>query len=521
MLKTLDLSMTNIVGESLASEPIRTLAIENLYLSCCKKITDSGCNAILSRCGSKVKRLDLSSTFITTFPTVTEDLRIEILNLSSCIKLDRSGLADLARIHGQTLRVLDLTSTNITGEDIIHNLYVMEDLNLSHCLKLTDQGLMNILGRVNEESLKTLDLSLTKISGETLRRVNKFRNLRYLNLSACRSLKDGGLSFFLQICGSRMRSLNLSRTSINGEQIDPNINTSNVCVENLLLDTCCTHLTDLGLRLLLERFDQGPKVMDLTGTKITGEGISDLERPLNHLEQLVLNDCKSLTDKGLLVMMKKLVRPLKTLRLSYTQITGESFASLDIAQIEGISLYKCNSLSETGLFEILRSCGQHLKYLNLSKITLTGLQIKGFTSKLSLEFLNLFECKQMVDGALQALLSCSASTLKNLNLGRTSVTDTSFTGFTTRLNEVDRVSFFECRGFGDVGLSEFFKICGSKIQILDLTETKMTGEGLFQLENTEGVDNVSTNSLPEANKDVPGIDFFSIQKNIKYRNFDQ
>ena len=511
MLKTLDLSMTWIVGESLASEPIRTLAIENLWLSCCKKITDSGCNAILSHCGNKVKRLDLSSTFITAFPTATAELRIEMLNLSSCIKLGRSGLADLARIHGQTLRVLDLNSTHVTGEEMVHDLYVLEDLNLSHCLKLTDQGLMNIVERVAQESLKTLNLSFTKITGEALlRRVKKFRNLRYLNLSACRLLKDGGLSFFLQICGSRMRSLNFSRTSINGEQIDPNINASNVCAENLLLDTSGTNLTDLGLRLLLERFVQGPTVLDLTGTKITGEGISDLEQPLKHLEQLILNDCKRLTDKGLLVMLKKLVRPLKTLKLNYTQITGESFASLDRAQIEGMSLYKCNTLTETGLFEILRSCGQHLKYLNLSNHTLTGSQIKGFASRLSLEFLNLFECKQMEDEALQAILSCSASTLKNLNLRRTSVTDASFTGFTARLEEVKEVSFFECSGLGDVGLSEFLKICGSKVQILDLTETKITGEGLFQLvaENSEGTLNVSTNLLPEANKDAPGIDLF-------------
>ena len=476
--------------------------MKRLRLSCCKKMTNTGLESIINHSGYRLSKLDLSNTFITQFPAATHRSSIAHLNLSSCIKLDQTSFDDLARMHGKSLRTLDLSSTYVTGEQIENDFLVLQHLNLSHCLKLTDLGLMRLLKNVSGEFLKTLNLSLTKITGESMATSHRqFPNLRVLDLSACRNVSDRGLSHFLQMFGLRLQMLNLSRTSISGEHMETISDQKEV--ENLVL-SACLNLTDLGLRMILDKFGKGPKVIDLSGTQITGESFSGLQQPLMHLEQMSLSECKRLTDTGLAEILNKIEKPELTLKLSYTNISGESFAKLDKANIKSLSLYKCYSLSETGFYEIIRSCGKCLKYLNLSKAKLTGSKVNQLSTKLSTEALNLFECNEFTDDALQTLLSNSCLELKNLNLGRTSISDKSFSGLTNKLANVERVSFFECQGLGDKGLSEFLKVCSNKIQILDLTGSNITGEGLTELraEASElAVDTTITNAndseLPE------------------------
>ena len=87
------------------------------------------------------------------------------------------------------------------------------------CSQLTDNGLIQIL-QLCGSTLKSLDVNHTDITGENLSEYNgTLPCLTNLELGACFELTDKGLLHILQLCGSKLQSLDISSTNITGENL--------------------------------------------------------------------------------------------------------------------------------------------------------------------------------------------------------------------------------------------------------------------------------------------------------------
>ena len=115
-LADIDLSRTEISGEGLKSLPV--LNLENLNLTCCRKLTNAGLLELLCKCSATLKDLNLSSTTISgeglaSLPV----LKLEKLILT-CRKLTNTGLLELLGKSSATLTDLNLSLTTISGESL-------------------------------------------------------------------------------------------------------------------------------------------------------------------------------------------------------------------------------------------------------------------------------------------------------------------------------------------------------------------------------------------------------------------
>jgi len=214
----IDLSNTKFTGAGMTG--LHAPQLEDLNLSYCKDLTDSGLLELLTNNCDKLKRLNLLETKITgTGLTGIHAPQLEDLILSSCYYLTDSGLLELLANSCAKLKRLDLTRTKITGTGLT-GLHApqLEDLNLPGCQDLTDSGLLELLAN-NFDKLKRLYLSHTKITGTGLTGLH-VPHLEDLNLSHCPDLTDSGLLELLANNCARLKRLDLSGTSITSAGLD-------------------------------------------------------------------------------------------------------------------------------------------------------------------------------------------------------------------------------------------------------------------------------------------------------------
>ena len=81
---------------------------------------------------------------------------------------------------------------------------------------------------------------------------------------------------------------------------------------------------------------------------MTGEGLTGLDVVITNLETLTLASCGFLTDPGLCEFLRISEQKLKHLDLSFTGITGEGVAGLDVKvpNFETLILNYCKKLTK-------------------------------------------------------------------------------------------------------------------------------------------------------------------------------
>ena len=196
--------------------------------------------------------------------------------MSHCYQLTNKGLLLMLQLCGSKLRSLDIGGTNITDDILMKykgTLFCLDNLKLIDCYtQLTDKGLLQIL-QFCGSTLRSLDISYTNITGENL---SEYKGtlpcLNNLAIASCEQLTDKGLLQILQLCGSTLRSLVIYRTNITGENLSEYKGTL-PCLENLNMN-CCSHLTDKGLLQILQLCGDALRSLDLRDTCITGEYLS-------------------------------------------------------------------------------------------------------------------------------------------------------------------------------------------------------------------------------------------------------
>ncbi|KAF8403949.1 hypothetical protein HHK36_012056 [Tetracentron sinense] len=201
--QVLDLHEMNNAGDrllsalSLCMESLQDL--ESLNLNVCQKISDKGIEAVTNSC-LKLKALSIYWNVRVT------DLGIEhmVKNCKHMVDLNLSGCKiDIAA-------VLKCRFKNVSDKSLLliaENYQELKFLNLTRCIKLTDGGLQQILLKCS--SLESLNLyALSSFTDEAYRKIELLGNLRFLDLCGAQNLSDQGLSCIAKC--KHLVSLNLT-----------------------------------------------------------------------------------------------------------------------------------------------------------------------------------------------------------------------------------------------------------------------------------------------------------------------
>ena len=263
------------------------------------KLTSTGLNGILSLPSLSSLIIGSRNKFIPGINVNIVSKQLHTLQLT-CETLNNDWFLQILEQCGSTLKSLALMSSIITGEILINykgTLPCLENLNMIYCKQLTNKGLLQILQLCGSTlrsldiggtyitddilikyketlpCLENLNISFTDITGENL---SEYKGtlpcLKNLDMSRCKQVSNKGLLQILQLCGSTLRFLNIRATDITGENLSEYKGTL-PCLENLNMN-CCSHLTDKGLLQILQLCGDALRSLDLRDTCITGEYLS-------------------------------------------------------------------------------------------------------------------------------------------------------------------------------------------------------------------------------------------------------
>ena len=205
-------------------------------------------------------------------------------------KFTSNGLLQVLQLCGSTLRSLDITGVFINGENLSEykgTLPCLENLNMSYCYQLANKGLLQIL-QLCGSTLRSLDISGTHVTGENLSKYKGTRScLENLNMRFCKEVTDRGLLQMLQFCGSTLRSLDISEANITGENLSEDKGTL-PCLENLNMNEC-KQLTNKGLLQILKLCGSTLRSLNISFTNITVENLSEYKETLPCFENLTMS----------------------------------------------------------------------------------------------------------------------------------------------------------------------------------------------------------------------------------------
>ena len=166
--------------------------------------------------------------------------------------------------------------------------------------------------------LQELNLSRTNITGEEFLDAGMSK-LEILAMDGCRNLTDDLLVRILNITGGTLRGLDLARTNITGKAFC-NLNVELKNLAGLRLDGCRNLKID-WIRLALETALESLETLDLSRTRIAGEGSKGLNMKLSKLVRLNLSYCRSLTLQGLQEILDVAGDHLEEIILDGTQLS--------------------------------------------------------------------------------------------------------------------------------------------------------------------------------------------------------
>ena len=449
--------------------------------------TIAGLNTLLSMPGltslSIISRIDINPANVTKIMSK----QLQTLDLSGIKDIDDAFFLHIVEQCGKTLKFLNLSYSQISGDKLVDcngALHCLDTLELQKCSRLTVTGLNQIFKCC--KTLRSLNLSESEIFGEFFRSYVEYSGtlacLENLNLSCCQ-ITDKGLLQIFKVCGKTIRSMDLSNTDITGESLVEYSGTL-ACLENLNL-TECNKITDEGLEQIFKICSKTLRSLGLHYTHITGESLVEYSGTLACLEELGLSECEKITDEGLLQIFKVCGTTLRSLYLDSTYVTGESLVEYSgtLACLENLNgIY--TQINDTGLLQIFKVCGTTLRSLDLRNTYITGESLVEFSGTLAcLENLDLSNCVLITDEGLLQIFKVCGTSLRSLNLGSTHVTGESLVEYSGILACLKNLNGRSSR-ITDRGLLQIFKVCGTTLRSLDLSNTDITGESLVEYSGT-------------------------------------
>ncbi|TQV91550.1 ubiquitin ligase complex F-box protein GRR1 [Cordyceps javanica] len=282
--------------------------------------------------------------------------RIERLTLTNCRGLTDAGIIGLVE-NNTNLLALDVSNDkNITDQSI----YTIAE----HCKRL--QGL-NISGcdNVSNESMEVLAKSCKYIKRLKLNDCTQIRdaavlafaencpNILEIDLNQCGHVGNGAVTA-LMAQGTCLRELRLAFCSLVDDYAFLALPPTQMFDHLRILDlTCCTRLTDIGVKKII---DVAPRLRNLVLAKcrlITDSSLSYIAKLGKNLHYLHLGHCANITDEG----VKTLVTHCNRIRYidlgCCTNLTDESVKRLAVLpKLKRIGLVKCNSITDESIYTL-------------------------------------------------------------------------------------------------------------------------------------------------------------------------
>ena len=357
------------------------------------KLTTTGLNEILSLPSLSSLIIRGSIKFISGINVNIVSKQLQTLQLIGDYRsLNNDWFLQILEQCGSTLKSLTLENANITGEILIKykgTLPCLENLDMSCCKQLTDKGLLQIL-QLCGSTLTSLIIQYTNITGENL---SEYKGtlpcLKNLDMYSCRHLTNKGLLHILQLCGSTLRSLDISRTHITGEYPSeykvtlPFLENLNMKYSFKLTNSETKQLTNKGLLQILQLCGSTLRSLNIQFTNITGENLSEYKGTLPCLENLDLYGTR-FTNRGLLQILQLCGNTLRYLNIGLTNITGENLSEYKgtLPCLENLNMYLCKQLTNKGLLLILQLCGSTLRFLFILGTNVTGENLSQYKGTL-------------------------------------------------------------------------------------------------------------------------------------------
>ena len=135
--------------------------------------------------------------------------------------------------------------------------------------------------------------------------------------------------------------------------------------------------------------------------------------------------------------------------------------------LEQLNLSECDNLTDGGLKEILRRSGSSIRVLDVSYTNITGQGFMDGVSLPMLEELNLSGCRNLTDGGLKEIIRISGSIIRVLDVSRTRITGQGFKDGVS-LPMLDQLNLIRCRSLTDSGILEILSITGNRLQIVNV-----------------------------------------------------
>lgn len=269
----------------------------------------------------------------------------------------------------------------------------LEEINLDDCKQLTDETCISLakhchkLGHLNIASCNVTDQSLEAIA-------EGCKQLRHINISNCNKIRPAGIETLARNCTNLVSFI------------------STACDEATINDDSLKVLSSHCHKL---------KMINLNGcSAITDVGVKHLAQNCPQLFYCCLSRCFALTDQAL-VSLGQGCPQLRTLGLiGCHQLTDHGFQALtkNCKLLQDLDLEDCVLITDQTIYYLTNNCS-NLKRLALShcdNITDEGIKYLGTSQKSaeSIQYLELDNCTQLTDTAIDHLISCKQ--LKRLDI---------------------------------------------------------------------------------------------------------
>ena len=186
------------------------------------------------------------------------------------------------------------------------------------------------------------------------------------------------------------------------------------------------------------------------------------------MKTLNLQHFTRLTDQGLLKILSMCGNNLQDLDISFTDITGQGLDEVQgkFGKMKELNLQNCTRVTNQGLLKLLRICGNKVQLLNISATQISGQGLDQPSEKfVNLKTLNLHYCSRLTDQGLLKILKICGSKLQNLDISRTNITGKGLDQLQGKFSDLNSrdLELAYCSRLTDQGRLEVLGICGSKL----------------------------------------------------------
>ena len=480
-LTHIQLSRSKITGDGITLSEISSLTtslpnLEDLDISRCHYITESGFISLLNIVGAQLRKLNLSflDISLSEISSLSKTLpNLEDLDISRCHNITETGFISLLNIVGARLRKLKMLNFRISLSEISSlttTLPNLEDLDISECYDITETGfisLLNIVGaHLRKLDMSRLEISLSEISSLT----TTLPNLEDLDISECHNITDTGFVSLLNIVGAPLRKLNMNRLEISLSEIS-SLSTTLPNLEELDISEC-RNVTETGFISLLNVVGARLRKLDAHGLEIRLSEISSLTTTLANLEDLDISECFKITETGFISLLNNVGACLRKLNMSSLVISLSEISSLTttLPNLEDLYIIWCRYITETGFISLLNIVGARLRKLNMSWLGISLSEISSLTTTLpNLEDLDISKCRDITETGFISLLNIVGARLRKLNMSWLGISLSEISSLTTTLPNLEDLDISKCRDITETGFISLLNIVGARLRKLNMS----------------------------------------------------